>query len=575
MVRPRGVGKRGPLRKPDAEVSHKTRLNRQSIVRSMARRLGVEKMILSKPTTARTREKMKGRKRAPKNPGMDQVLSILLAKRKSKDNWYDFIQSNQGYGVYRNRVTQLHMDLINNVGGVRKTTKGAFLDPSTTIPMYLDLATKTKLFHQGDYRKSFCLFLDATEMQQYKPQKCNFLAVTLPQARRPHATQLVHGLGRWLGPDKGQDMWEVFKILDLVEVLRKVTKGEAGVEPMRLVVSPDWACGDEILGWVGPGHPEACFDCWLLRNDWKKPGRRGRRRLLKHFTNTPFRPLLELLESELDFVYDVSHCNALMLSHALFHALTLWARNMASDWPELEANLVALFKHHTRQGYRAPKSQKIAGPSKKKKKGEPSEPKEWRLSGNLAKDVLKDDDFWLDLCNLLPSTADGLVVAIEHTDAPHVLRNPLQRYVREVRRLCVQLASWHPEGVETRDADCAHLHFLYDACGLPVERLSVNVHYFLCHYTERLLRHGNLVGMSTEGGEHMHKVDKEWVGRRPGFPYGRCPIGLLVAIEASAVDLALWGEGVDVPPNDCMHDITLPPPTPQRHHHGCHPVACH
>ena len=66
MVQPHGAGKRGPLGKPEAEVAHNTRLNRQPIVRGMARRLGVEKVILLKPTMARV--KTKGRKRAPKNP---------------------------------------------------------------------------------------------------------------------------------------------------------------------------------------------------------------------------------------------------------------------------------------------------------------------------------------------------------------------------------------------------------------------------------------------------------------------------------------------------------------------------
>ena len=56
----------------------------------------------------------------------------------------------------------------------------------------------------------------------------------------------------------------------------------------------------------------------------------------------------------------------------------------------------------------------------------------------------------------------------------------------EPASLADQLLSWNPSGVSTRNAYFDLLHALYIQCGLPKERITAQVHYFLCHYQSRL-----------------------------------------------------------------------------------------
>ena len=59
------------------------------------------------------------------------------------------------------------------------------------------------------------------------------------------------------------------------------------------------------------------------------------------------------------------------------------------------------------------------------------------------------------------------------------VREPLQCYLRELRRLCQQLKSFSPKAVHRSDRDCRRLHLLSSVLHMPIERLTVQSHYFL------------------------------------------------------------------------------------------------
>ena len=195
----------------------------------------------------------------------------------------------------------------------------------------------------------------------------------------------------------------------------------------------------------------------------------------------------------------------------LLHALDLLFQDTHPNHVE---ELRRIYRQHVQGGeYRSPAQ---AGP----------EYKGWKLSNNQAKALLDTEDFWVALAGLF-----GRACA-------HVV-DDLVFYVNELRRLADQLLSWNPSRVSTRNADCDRLHALYIQLGLPKERITAQVHYFLCHYQSRLEWHGNLQGLNTEGGEHCHGHDKEFVMRRPSTPHWKCPIGIEIGVEDSALGLAL------------------------------------
>jgi hypothetical protein len=67
-----------------------------------------------------------------------------------------------------------------------------------------------------------------------------------------------------------------------------------------------------------------------------------------------------------------------------------------------------------------------------------------------------------------------------------------------------------PDAQQPNAANGLHL-----ALGLEKRRFSVAANCIFCHYAERLQRHGNLVGMYSEGGEHVHQPPAEICECRP------------------------------------------------------------
>ena len=241
--------------------------------------------------------------------------------------------------------------------------------------------------------------------------------------------------------------------------------------------------------------------------------------------DTKCQPLLECFESRLDIIYDPPHCVALVLSHGVCHSLYLWTT--ANEGDTYVVLLSAILQRHTKlHPYYPPENETIGR-------------KDWKMTNNLAKDLLANNLFWLDLQNMFPTKEQGLNVGATLDDGLPPTK-PIQEFLLLVRNLARQILAWDPQDVDKRDVWSARVHNLNFALGLPQARFSVAMHYFLEHYTERLERHGNLQGSCSEGGEPVHQPHAQIVHRRPSRPRYKCPEGLLACIKAAALQLALW-----------------------------------
>ena len=129
-------------------------------------------------------------------------------------------------------------------------------------------------------------------------------------------------------------------------------------------------------------------------------------------------------------------------------------------------------------------------------------------------------------------------------------------YLQTLRELCEQILTWVPKGVERRDKLGCFFHQLYCAIGLPIERFVVQVHYLCSHYTQRILRHGNLLSLSSEGGEHIHQPHKALVKNHRCHP-GNLTHALKLCVEHDALKLALWKEDAIKP----LHNPVCKNPT--------------
>ena len=105
---------------------------------------------------------------------------------------------------------------------------------------------------------------------------------------------------------------------------------------------------------------------------------------------------------------------------------------------------------------------------------------------------------------------------------------------------------------------CREAHQLFWDLGFPLRRFGVPIHYFLEHYTPRLRKHGNLVGMSSEGGEHVHQPHSKIVQKRPSRPRGKCPVGLVEIMKHVKLWLGLWRQGWMSPTLWYTHEAKLP-----------------
>ena len=537
-----------------ANPSLKTLRNRASAANANLKRALPQLVTNAK---ARNQKRVKNRQRAEKNPPPEVIVRSLLAKHAGKSTWKQFIDTKQDIsddqhlGIYRNKVTRLAKSLRANVGGVVFTRRSSRLDPWKAIPLYLQIANRDHLHHEGTYKRSINIFIDGCEVACYKPAGVVTLSLTLPTLRVPHQVSAVLRLCHWMGTEEPNELKLRLRNLKLKEVLTDAQKGAFDGHRYRITMNLDWSLLTKILCWEQSGHEKACWACVALRRHWmycdymKQP-----QRPLESFFGGVLGFFLSLFETIDDIIYDVVHCLALVLRNMLLHALDIWVQDMSAKYPHLvDPGLLGRLrdvynKHLERCPYRPPDKR---GP----------EYKGWSPGGNMSKEqILYNDKFWDDLCAVLPTAAHGLDFGAKHPGVPS--ESPLQWYCRELRRLCVQMCAWKPEGVERRTADCDRLHRVYQALGLPTERITVQCHFFLAHYEPRLRRHANLQGGSSEGGEHAHQTVHRIVAVRKSKPNHKCPEGMKEFGRDAALDLALWAEGEIHLENDCDHAIALP-----------------
>ena len=85
------------------------------------------------------------------------------------------------------------------------------------------------------------------------------------------------------------------------------------------------------------------------------------------------------------------------------------------------------------------------------------------------------------------------------------LLDPIQKYIKLMHLLGQQVLYWKPKAVSMRDSYALEAHRLYGLVGFSARRYGPGLHTFLCHQTTRILHSGNLVRVSSEGGERLHQ----------------------------------------------------------------------
>ena len=233
-------------------------------------------------------------------------------------------------------------------------------------------------------------------------------------------------------------------------------------------------------------------------------------------------PFFRLRKCRLNGAYDVHHCNNHLLANRVIQPLWFWTRANLPEEYTVELKEI-LEKHFTRFPYYPPFKEAIGK-------------REWSPPNIVTKDNLKEYSFWKALGDLFSRTANGLTVKRNG----EVLQDPIHRYLKLMRTLMVQLNSWSPEGFEQRDDMCREAHQLFWDLGFPLRKFGVPIHYFFKHHTPQLRKHGNLVGMSSVGGEHVNQPDCKIVQKRPSRPRGKCPVGLVEIMKQVGLLLGLW-----------------------------------
>lgn len=542
--RPDWAARFGPIPRPNTEVSKKTVQNRNAIARAILRR-SCGGILPKTPGGYRQSQVVPehARKRAPKATP-EVLLNTLMDRHKSLCSKGAFAAARGGIYVYADGTRKLEKHLFENLTHL-KWARGAALCPLQGLQTFVHLAERDALLHEGDYPPSLLLFLDGAKI--LGDREVHLLSASLPQAKRPHQIRAQLCIARYLAHDCAFRHAQVFAKLGLGDAIARVLAQGLNGRRLRLVMGPDWKVLRILSNWVGPGDQWCCMFCFSAKAQWQARDFSGAP--LRDFDcwDTPLAPILGHFESILDIVYDPLHCVALLLSHTVCHALYFWAKSKIGE--SLAESLVALYKRHT-----GPAEQVFCEAA-----DEVVSLKDYAMNNKSAKKIVKSDTFWRELSALLPTTRGGLFLRHPLLNKGEPVQDPLQRYLWLVRFLCVQVLSWTPRMVDTRDAKCQEAHYLYFCLGLPPRRYNVAAHYFFFHYTPRFFRHGNLVGLSTEGGEANHKPHKKICGLNGAMRPFQCPDGIWESVCWSTRALAFWRQGLQIPCTWYDMRPTLPP----------------
>ena len=189
----------GGRKLPEWQLSQKSVANRRSLVRLYAKQLHCGHLIAEHAVKrSLNRDRLRARPAT-----FEQLRDTLIAKFTTHNPREDFIRArrnNDGnrQGVYRTGVTKL-MQLLTADVAIATTPVRAYLDPSTALSLYLELARAHCCLHDAVRTPQLCVFFDDNEM--YGRHKCQVLSVHLSQACQPHQLLLQLPLARYLEQD--------------------------------------------------------------------------------------------------------------------------------------------------------------------------------------------------------------------------------------------------------------------------------------------------------------------------------------------------------------------------------------
>ena len=211
---------------PEWQLSQKSLANRRSLVRSYAKQVHCRHLFAEH---AVKRSHNRDRLRA-KPATFEQLKGALISEFTTHDTREHFIRARRkndgnGQGVYRTGVTNL-MQLLTPDMGIATTPVGAYLDPSTTHPLYWELARAHGCLHDAVRTPQLCVYFDANEIDGRR--KCQVLSVHLPQARQPHQLPLQLPLARYLDQDDHITISLQFEHVDLLRALEKASESSWG-----------------------------------------------------------------------------------------------------------------------------------------------------------------------------------------------------------------------------------------------------------------------------------------------------------------------------------------------------------
>ena len=304
---------------PEWQLSQKSLANRHSLVTPYAKQLHCGHLIAEHAVKRSLSRDRLGARPAP----FQQLRDTLIAKCTTHDTWEDFIRARRnndgnGQGVYRTGVTKL-MQLLTADMGIATTPVGAYLDLSTALSLYLELARAHGCLHDAVRTPQLCVFFDANEM--YGRRKCQVLSVHLPQARQPHQLLLQLPLARYLDQGDHITTSSQFERVDLLPALEKALESSGDGESIELGFSPDYAAYYQTTGTPPPTADCCCVECYGSKGLWKHPD--WIRQPLRDFHNYPSRCafFFRLMKCRLNSVYDVHHCNNHVLANGV---IVLW-----------------------------------------------------------------------------------------------------------------------------------------------------------------------------------------------------------------------------------------------------------
>ena len=155
--------KRGRPRKADWEKSKFTKYNEKCKIRKFAEDLGHADLVQPRYFRPQTQQDTTQTRICAPRSTPDIVKATLLAKLRSGDTWEAFAEAREDRGTYRTAVTQLQQALTADLD-LTCTTRGAYLDARQIVPLWLHLAQRDGVLHEGIGRPRLNVFVDANVM---------------------------------------------------------------------------------------------------------------------------------------------------------------------------------------------------------------------------------------------------------------------------------------------------------------------------------------------------------------------------------------------------------------------------